>query len=68
MFNSEDLKNSIATIMNATVVVVVVWFGDSCKSPGALLLTAAPFLCSSCYCLMLCHLNILCDMTPDNND
>ena len=24
------------------VVVVVVWFGDPCESPGALLLTAAP--------------------------
>ena len=25
-----------------TSVVVVVWFGDPCESPGALLLTAAP--------------------------
>ena len=24
------------------VVVVVVWFGDPCESPGALLLKAAP--------------------------
>ena len=28
--------------MNTDVVVVVVWFGDSCESPGALLLKAAP--------------------------
>ena len=25
-------------------VVVVVWFGDPCESPGALLLTAAPVM------------------------
>ena len=42
VFTLEVSTRSIRDLKSHDLVVVVVWFGDPCESPGALLLKAAP--------------------------